>query len=352
MQDKSSKNEFFRYKIKLHVIQALFLLVICLISYFFYCDFSQKPSPENTIETKETTSESEPISYDKKNLQSKIAEIVNEIESDEIFHEENTGEPDEISDFEENESENTVEQEPVPDNVKVTEESFYEEDNLIPIAIVIDDMGISQQYSKQIIGINAEITTSFLTYGKNFNGLVSEAKKAGKEIIVHIPMEPYSATNTAPDQLNIAMSNEEIKKNFEAILAHFDADLVGGNNHMGSKFTENKEKMSSIMEVLQKRNMFFLDSRTSAKAIGCDVAKEFNVDCINRDVFLDNENNFEYITKQLKQTEKIAEKKGYAVAIGHPKSQTVEALKNWVEKLDKNKFKPVYLSELIKKIKK
>ena len=78
---------------------------------------------------------------------------------------------------------------------------------------------------------------------------------------------------------------------------------------MGSKFTENHEKMAAIMEVLQKKNMFFLDSKTSAKAIGCDVAKEFGVECVNRDVFLDNENEYEYIMKQLEKTEKIAAKK-------------------------------------------
>ena len=218
------------------------------------------------------------------------------------------------------------------------------------IAIVIDDMGINKKRTAEINAIKAPITASFLTYGTQLAEQVQTSKDSGHEIILHIPMEPYSAANTAPDQLLVKMSNEQIADRFEKMLQKIDG-LKGGNNHMGSRFTENREKLAVVMKILKEKNMFFLDSKTSVKAIGCEVAAKYDVDCANRDVFLDNENNFEYITGQLKRTERIAQNKGYAIAIGHPKSETVKALQNWLKNLDKDKFETVTISELLKKMK-
>lgn len=218
------------------------------------------------------------------------------------------------------------------------------------IAIVIDDMGINKKRTAEINAIKAPITASFLTYGTQLAEQVQASKDSGHEIILHIPMEPYSAANTAPDQLLVKMSNEQIADRFEKMLQKIDG-LKGGNNHMGSRFTENREKLAVVMKILKEKNMFFLDSKTSVKAIGCEVAAKYDVDCANRDVFLDNENNFEYITGQLKRTERIAQNKGYAIAIGHPKSETVKALQNWLKNLDKDKFETVTISELLKKMK-
>lgn len=218
------------------------------------------------------------------------------------------------------------------------------------IAIVIDDMGINKKRTAEINAIKAPITASFLTYGTQLAEQVQTSKDSGHEIILHIPMEPYSAANIAPDQLLVKMSNEQIADRFEEMLQKIDG-LKGGNNHMGSRFTENREKLAVVMKILKEKNMFFLDSKTSVKAAGCEVAAQYDVDCANRDVFLDNENNFEYITEQLKRTERIAQNKGYAIAIGHPKSETVKALQNWLQNLDKDKFETVTISELLKKMK-
>jgi polysaccharide deacetylase 2 family uncharacterized protein YibQ len=51
-------------------------------------------------------------------------------------------------------------------------------------------------------------------------------------------------------------------------------------------------------------------------------------------VFIDNNNDKEYILGQLSVAEKLAHKNGYAIAIGHPKSQTYEALKDWLPGLE------------------
>ena len=216
------------------------------------------------------------------------------------------------------------------------------------IAVVIDDMGISPNHTKEILSMHIPITSAFLTYGHNLSTLVAQAIEAGHEVIMHTPMEPEGAANLAPDTLKVSMSDDEIKSIFLSMLSKFDGiDVKGINNHMGSLFTESAEKLDVVMSILKEKEMYFLDSKTSKYSQGENVAAMEGVDYIARDVFLDNENDYEKITTQLKKAEKIAHKRGYAVAIGHPKSKTFLALRDWFETLEKKGIKLIHLSEMI-----
>lgn len=214
------------------------------------------------------------------------------------------------------------------------------------IAIVIDDMGISQKRTHDIISLNAPLTASFLTYGRSLNRQVDDAKVAGFEIMVHTPMEPHSNNDLAPDVLTTKMSTEEIRQGLNQMLDKFQ-DIRGINNHMGSKLTEDDERMNAVMEVLKERGLFFLDSKTSAFSVAKKVAKQNGVAYATRHVFLDNENKVDYITKQLEIAERIARRNGYAVAIGHPKTGTYLALKEWLPTLGDKKIKLVHMSEIV-----
>ncbi len=214
------------------------------------------------------------------------------------------------------------------------------------IAIVIDDMGVNVNRTHDIISLQAPLTSSFLTYGPKLQQQIAEARAAGHEIMAHVPMEPHKNLYTAPDGLTTAMSDEEIKTNFEQMLKKFPG-IKGVNNHMGSKFTEDEQKMSDIMEILHQHDLFFLDSKTTPKSVGKSTAQKYDVDYAHRHVFLDNNNDKAYILNQLNIAERIARKNGYAVAIGHPKSQTYNALKEWLPQTPSKGIKIVHMSEIV-----
>lgn len=214
------------------------------------------------------------------------------------------------------------------------------------IAIVIDDMGVSKKRTKDINKLQYPITSSFLTYGEDLHAQISDSLAAGHEIMAHIPMEAKTKVDAAPDVLKISMSDEDIVKNLNMMLEKFE-NIKGINNHMGSKFTENEAKMNSVMKVLKEKKLFFLDSRTSGSSKGKDAAIISGVPYATRNIFLDNNNDFEYILGQLKATERVARKNGYAIAIGHPKSQTYLALKYWLPTIESKGIKIVHLSEIV-----
>ena len=231
-------------------------------------------------------------------------------------------------------------------HVDLSRKPYYFGDKPV-IAVIIDDMGINHRRTADISSLNAPLTSSFLTYGTRLDKQVEKAVKAGHEIMIHVPMEPKSKINLTPDTLTTQMNEKDIKAELSKMLNKFK-NVRGVNNHMGSEFTEDKQRMNYVMDVLKEHNMIFVDSKTSAKSVGRRVAKDKRVAYAHRHVFLDNENKVDYINKQLRAAERIARKNGYAVAIGHPKSATFKALKDWLPSLEEKNIKLVHMSEIVK----
>ena len=223
----------------------------------------------------------------------------------------------------------------------------------VMVAVVIDDMGVSVPHTRDILSLEKPITASFLTYGAANRKQVKEAKEKGFEVMLHVPMMPHAKADLAPVTLSPDMQEDEIKNDFEQMLDRYKGlGMKGINNHMGSLFTEDEKSLGYVMQILKDRNLFFLDSKTTAKSVGAKVAAEYGVPYIARDVFLDNENDYNYIMGQLRQTEKIAHMRGYAVAIGHPRSQTYLALRDWMKELPERRIRLVRLGDLVRDVNK
>ena len=136
-------------------------------------------------------------------------------------------------------------------------------------------------------------------------------------------------TDTGPNALLTGLPREELARRMRSNLARVDG-YVGVSNHMGSRFTADRPGMTALMQELSRRGLMFLDSRTAANTLGSGVAREVGIPNLMRDVFLDNEPTVASVTAQLRQAEKLAREKGYAVAIGHPHDFTLEAIEQWL----------------------
>ena len=238
------------------------------------------------------------------------------------------------------EKENTAEK-----AVKATDK-----ENKVLVAVVIDDIGLSVPFTNQIANIKYPLTVSFLPYGASDKAQVEKLKNAGFEVMLHAPMMPRVPADLAPVTLSPKMNKAEIQEKLLKMMDRFNGTGMHGiNNHMGSAFTENREAMAAVMEVLQERGMYFLDSKTTSRSVGRAVSKEYGVPYVARDVFLDNERRYDYIMGQFRATERVAKSKGYAIAIGHPYPQTLQALKDWLKDIEKRGIKIVPLSDLVAK---
>jgi len=176
----------------------------------------------------------------------------------------------------------------------------------------------------------------------------SLASSKGLDVILHMPMEPreLSYHNPGGDALLVAMSSQEIKARFEEGLKSVPG-AIGVNNHMGSRFTEDEARMREILKIIKKKELIFVDSRTTSKSVAGKVARELGVPSADRNVFLDNTRNVEYIKGQLREAAMVAQKNGKAIAIGHPYPETIKALKEAVPALASEGIEMVGVSDLV-----
>ena len=217
------------------------------------------------------------------------------------------------------------------------------------IAIVIDDAGLDQPRTARTVKLPGPVTISYLPYARNLQPQVNEARKAGHEVMLHMPMEPSSASiDPGPHALLEAYDRQKVLSEMNWMLDRFDG-YVGVNNHMGSKFTSDPKQMRIVMEVMKSRGLMFLDSRTSAKSVGFSTANDFGVPAITRDVFIDDSDDAAKIADMLAKTERVAAKQGYAIAIGHPRDLTLQALQSWIPKLKAKGFVLVPATEVLRR---
>ncbi len=118
------------------------------------------------------------------------------------------------------------------------------------IALVIDDMGVDRKRSARVIGFKGPLTLSFLAYADDLGTQTAAAAAAGHELLVHLSMEPDSATvDPGPHVLMSGLEPGELRRRLRWGLSRFEA-YVGVNNHMGSRFTADAAGMTVVMEEL------------------------------------------------------------------------------------------------------
>lgn len=215
------------------------------------------------------------------------------------------------------------------------------------LAIVIDDVGNSLAELEPFLELDMPLTLAVLPQRKYSREAAGRAVAAGKEVILHLPMEPVSDMDPGPGAIRVGMSPGEITTTLEQNLASVPG-IRGVNNHMGSRATADPLVMDTVLTTLKKEGLFYLDSRTSVETVGPATAEKHNLPYLERAVFLDNESNRDYIRNAVREGMQIAERKGHAVMIGHVMvNEVVEVLAEMYPFIQDEGFDLRYLSELV-----
>jgi len=214
------------------------------------------------------------------------------------------------------------------------------------IAIIIDDMGLTLR-SKQVEAMKGPLTLAYLPYADGLKVRTQRALKNGHELMVHIPMEAMNTKlDGGPKVLKSSLNVDEFDKTLMWGLDQFEG-YVGVNNHMGSRLTQDVDAMRRVMAALKKRGVFFVDSKTIGSSVAADTARDIGIPYAERDVFLDHEISMDFVRKALRKLEQVAQRKGSAIAIGHPHKETIAALKEWLPTLTSKGLTLVPASALV-----
>ena len=194
-------------------------------------------------------------------------------------------------------------------------------------AIIIDDIGDDRAMAERFFRIKAPLTYSILPHSRYQREIAEAAFRRGYQVMLHLPMEPneYPGVDPGPGALLTGMTPDERIAQLKIDLASVP-HIQGVNNHMGSKMTAMADQMRQVFTILKKRNLFFIDSRTTAATQCRSAARLFDLAFAERDVFLDHVQSREAIARQIEEFINVAEINGRAIAIGHPHPETYAVL--------------------------
>jgi polysaccharide deacetylase 2 family uncharacterized protein YibQ len=214
------------------------------------------------------------------------------------------------------------------------------------LAIIIDDIGYNQSQGERAARLNGAFTLSILPFTPHGISLAQLAHSNGKELMLHLPMSTINNMLVGKGGLVSGMEKAEFLTTVRQDLNSLPY-IQGVNNHMGSRLTQEIEPMQWLMEELRPRGLYFVDSRTSAQTKALDVARNYQVASLKRDVFLDDLNDTKAIEYQLNRAIHFAQLRGLAVAIGHPYSATLSVLERVQPLLIDQGITLVYVSQLL-----
>lgn len=218
------------------------------------------------------------------------------------------------------------------------------------VCIVIDDIGNLQQLGRRALHLPGTVTCSFLPNTPYARELADEAGPLGREIILHVPMQSVHHIPLGPGGLTAEMGRSELLRTMRDNLAALP-QAHGVSNHMGSLLTRRAEAMGWVMESIRAGygdGRFFLDSVTTPSSIAWRAAEAQRIPTFRRDIFLDNEPKAQEVRRQFEALVAEAQRKGTALAIGHPHPETLAVLEELLPTLERRGVRLVTVRDMIR----
>jgi polysaccharide deacetylase 2 family uncharacterized protein YibQ len=217
------------------------------------------------------------------------------------------------------------------------------------IAIIIDDLGNDRIAVEQLARWREPVACAVLPMLSGSVAAAETLSRSGKEILLHLPMEPlgFPGVRPGPGLVFVSQTDAEIR----STLAE-DLDSVphatGVNNHMGSLATADRRVMQVVAGELARRGLFFVDSRTTDLTVAAEAAARARVPSASRRVFLDDVQTVEAVERSLDDLVAKARAEGSAIAIGHPHPATLSVLERELPRIGERGVRLVRVSELVR----
>ena len=214
------------------------------------------------------------------------------------------------------------------------------------LVLIIDDIGHRLDTGRASVQLPGRINLAVLPFTPHAAQLAEDGFASGKEIMLHVPMSSQVAGDTEPEPLTADLAEPD----FRALLARqLDAvpHVRGVNNHMGSDLTRQHEAMAWLMSELVRRDLYFIDSRTTSDTVAADSAREAGVPHLSRRVFLDNDPSEGAIEERFEFAIAEARRLGVVVAIGHPYPETIAFLQRALPTLAERSIRLAWASERV-----
>ncbi|WP_149706820.1 divergent polysaccharide deacetylase family protein [Campylobacter concisus] len=211
------------------------------------------------------------------------------------------------------------------------------------LVIIIDDVA-TFEHASMIKSLGLKITPSIFPATKTHPDTPNIARTF-EFYMIHLPMQAKHFDSPEIGTLTINESFESMHEKIKKIRKDFPRAKYT-NNHTGSRFTSDFDAMDKAYRALIEQGFVFIDSKTIAQTAVARAAKKHNQPYISRDIFLDDDPSASAVRRELVAAVNLAKKRGYAIAIGHPKKNTIAVIKESKNNLLKD-VDVVYLKDIL-----
>jgi polysaccharide deacetylase 2 family uncharacterized protein YibQ len=216
------------------------------------------------------------------------------------------------------------------------------------IAIVLGGLGLDQAATDAAINnLPGEITLAFAPYGEKLDEAVAAARRAGHEVALQLPMEPfgYPATDPGPHTLRTGDAAGGNADDLAWLLSRFGA-YCGVVNYMGAALTADAAALAPVLAAIGERGLYFLDDGSSGRSQAAQVAPGL-APFAGADLVLDASSDPAAIDRSLARLEDIARRRGHAVATATGFPVTTARLAAWARGLAARGFTLVPMTALV-----
>jgi hypothetical protein len=215
------------------------------------------------------------------------------------------------------------------------------------VAVIVDDLGARRDVFDPLRDIRRPLTVAILPGLPLSQWTAREAAQAGMEVILDLPMEPYRfpEVDPGPGALLMAMGPQELQAQVGAHLASVPG-AVGVTNHMGSRMTEDRARMRSVLEVLAGRRLFLVDGLASNLSVAYDEAKALGLRAGRRQIVVDHAAGEAGDRVRWDDVAWWAERRGEVIVIAHGHPLTARLLREYVPRWEARGMRLVPVSQL------
>ena len=211
------------------------------------------------------------------------------------------------------------------------------------LVLIIDDVA-TFEHASMVKSIGLKITPSIFPATKTHPDTPNIARTF-EFYMIHLPMQAKHFDSPEIGTLTVNESFESMLEKIKKIRKDFPRAKYT-NNHTGSRFTSDYDAMDKAYRALIEQGFVFVDSKTIAQTAVARAAKKYNQPYISRDIFLDDDPSASAVRRELVAAVNLAKKRGYAIAIGHPKKNTIAVIKESKNNILKD-VEVVYLKDIL-----
>jgi uncharacterized protein len=201
------------------------------------------------------------------------------------------------------------------------------------IALVIGGLGVSANITGDAISkLPGAVTLAFMPYSYDVDHLAGRARRAGHEILLQAPMEPfnYPDNDSGPQTLLTTLSAEQNLERLYWLMSRFQG-YVGITGAMGARFTASEQAFTPILRETAKRGLIFVDDGANPRSVAARVAGGSNLQFAKADLILDSVPTPAEIDHALGRLEMAARERGVAVGMASALPVSIERIAKWAK---------------------